>query len=81
MATLLAPDTSPVAPRVAAYLDRVRGVCLEISGEDLKAAGVPESPAIGRALKETLALKLDGLVAGREEELGAALTLVQGDPS
>ena len=37
---------------------------------------MPESPAIGRALKETLALKLDGFVEGRDEELDTALRLV-----
>jgi tRNA nucleotidyltransferase (CCA-adding enzyme) len=76
-AILLAPSDSAVPRRVAGYLDRVRGVALEIGGEDLKRAGVPESPAIGRALKETLALKLDGFVEGREEELRTALRLVE----
>jgi hypothetical protein len=37
---------------------------------------VKESPAIGRVLKETLALKLDGFVGGRDEELQAALRLL-----
>jgi tRNA nucleotidyltransferase (CCA-adding enzyme) len=62
--------------RVSAYLERVRGVALGISGDDLKAAGVPESPAIGKALKETLALKLDGFVSGRDEELQTALRIL-----
>ena len=51
---------------------------LEIGGDDLLAAGVPESPAIGRALEETLRRKLDGEVAGRDEELRAALELAEG---
>ena len=42
---------------------------LEIDGDDLLAAGVPEGPALGRALEETLRRKLDGLVSGRDEEL------------
>ena len=37
-------------------------VRLEISGADLLAAGIPEGPAIGAALEETLRRKLDGLV-------------------
>jgi tRNA nucleotidyltransferase (CCA-adding enzyme) len=53
----------------------LRGVRLEISGDDLLAAGVPEGPAIGRALEETLRRKLDGLVSGRDEELETALQL------
>jgi tRNA nucleotidyltransferase (CCA-adding enzyme) len=55
-------------------LSRVR---LEIGGEDLLAAGVPEGPAIGRALRETLRRKLDGLVEGREHELRTALELAR----
>jgi tRNA nucleotidyltransferase (CCA-adding enzyme) len=56
--------------RFATELGRVR---LEISGDDLIAAGIPEGPAIGRALEETLRRKLDGELAGREAELQAAL--------
>jgi tRNA nucleotidyltransferase (CCA-adding enzyme) len=53
-------------------------VRLEISGDDLLAEGVPEGPALGRALDETLARKLDGLVRGREQELETALLLAKG---
>jgi hypothetical protein len=62
--------------RARAYVELVRGAKLEITGDDLKQAGAVESPAIGRALKETLALKLDGFVEGRDEELQAALRLL-----
>ena len=50
---------------------------LEIGGADLLAAGVPEGPAIGRALEETLRRKLDGLVPDRDEELRTALELAR----
>ena len=46
---------------------------LEIDGADLLAAGVPEGPAIGRALRAALAAKLDGRASGREGELAEAL--------
>jgi tRNA nucleotidyltransferase (CCA-adding enzyme) len=52
-------------------------VALEIGGSDLLAAGIPEGPAIGRALEETLRRKLDGLVSGRESELDTALELAR----
>jgi tRNA nucleotidyltransferase (CCA-adding enzyme) len=52
-------------------------VGLEINGSDLLAAGVPEGPAIGQALEETLRRKLDGLVRGREDELRTALELAR----
>ena len=53
------------------------GVRLEIGGADLLAAGVPEGPAVGRALDETLRRKLDGLVQGRDDELRTALELAR----
>ncbi len=55
------------------YLAEWRSVALEIDGEDLIAAGVPQGPAIGRGLAEALRRKLDGEIAGREEELAVAL--------
>ncbi len=57
-------------------LSRVR---LEITGDDLLEAGVPEGPALGRALEGTLDRKLDGLVSGRDEELRIALSLAAED--
>jgi tRNA nucleotidyltransferase (CCA-adding enzyme) len=59
------------------WVTDLRHVGLEISGEDLLAAGVPEGPAMGRALEETLRRKLDGLVTGRDEELETALQLAR----
>lgn len=55
------------------YLGRWSQVRLEISGDDLLAAGVPSGPAIGVGLREALRRKLDGEVRRREEELAAAL--------
>jgi tRNA nucleotidyltransferase (CCA-adding enzyme) len=61
----------------AAWLDRYllewRSVRLEIDGRDLIEAGVPQGPALGRGLAEALRRKLDGEIAGRDEELAAAL--------
>jgi tRNA nucleotidyltransferase (CCA-adding enzyme) len=68
---------APAEP-VLDFVSRLRGARLEITGEDLLAAGLPESPALGRALAETLALKLDGEVAGREEELRLAVEIARG---
>lgn len=55
------------------YMGVWREVELEIDGADLVAAGVPEGPAVGRGLAAALRLKLDGKVAGREQELAAAI--------
>ena len=59
---------------VRAYLDALRHVRLSITGSDLRAAGVPEGPEIGRRLRVALAARLDGEAPpGREGELAAAL--------
>jgi tRNA nucleotidyltransferase (CCA-adding enzyme) len=75
MALLLA-QSAEAEERVRGYLERIRDIELEITGDDLREAGVPESPELGRALKQTLSLKLDGFVSSKEEELETALRLV-----
>jgi tRNA nucleotidyltransferase (CCA-adding enzyme) len=55
------------------WIDDLRHVRLEITGDDLLAAGIPEGPEIGRRLQRALDRKLDGRAGGREEELTAAL--------
>jgi len=60
---------------VLRWVTELREVKLEITGDDLLAAGVPEGPVLGRALEETLRRKLDGLISGRDEELQTALEL------
>jgi tRNA nucleotidyltransferase (CCA-adding enzyme) len=59
------------------YVSEWRSVVLEIGGEDLLKAGVPEGPAIGRGLEEALRSKLDGEISGRDEELAVALEAVR----
>jgi len=60
------------------YLLEWRPVALEIDGEDLIAAGVPEGPAVGRGLAAALRGKLDGEVSGREAELRTAIEAAGG---
>ena len=52
------------------YLAEWRDVGLEIDGDDLIAAGIPEGPAIGRGLDAALRRKLDGEIDGRERGAG-----------
>jgi tRNA nucleotidyltransferase (CCA-adding enzyme) len=61
------------------YLAEWRGVALEIDGEDLVRAGIPEGPAVGRGLQAALRAKLDGEISGREQELATALGAARGD--
>jgi tRNA nucleotidyltransferase (CCA-adding enzyme) len=67
---------APAGP-ILGFLSDLRDVHLEITGDDLVAAGVPQGPAVGRALDEVLRLKLDGEVAGRDEELRTALEIAR----
>lgn len=55
------------------YLTAWSRVKLEIDGNDLIAAGIPQGPAIGRGLRAARQRKLEGEVSGREEELTAAV--------
>jgi tRNA nucleotidyltransferase (CCA-adding enzyme) len=59
------------------WVTDLSSVRLDITGDDLLAAGVAEGPAVGRALEETLDRKLDGLVSGHDEELQAALAVAR----
>ncbi len=56
------------------WLEELRHVALQITGDDLLAEGVPAGPQIGRRLEHALRRKLDGeLPDRREAELSAAL--------
>ncbi|MDX6608617.1 MAG: hypothetical protein QOF85_542 [Solirubrobacterales bacterium] len=67
----------------AEWLDRYvaewRDVSLEIDGSDLLQAGLEQGPALGRGLEEALRRKLDGEIAGRDEELAVALEAARSD--
>jgi tRNA nucleotidyltransferase (CCA-adding enzyme) len=74
------PEQQVIARAMGAeWLDRYllewSRITLEIDGEDLIAAGVPQGPDIGRGLAAALDRKLDGELSGRDEELAAALTV------
>jgi tRNA nucleotidyltransferase (CCA-adding enzyme) len=75
LAGALGARLSPSAAVAAeAWFHELRGVCLQINGDDLIAAGIPSGPEIGDRLARTLAHKLDGeLDDGRDAELHAAL--------
>ena len=61
------------------YAAKWRHVHLEITGEDLIAAGIPEGPAIGHGLEAAISGKLDGELSGRDEELRIALAAARGE--
>ncbi len=58
------------------YFRRLRGVRLELTGTDLAALGVEESPRVGEILGELRRRKLNGELEGRDAELEAARELI-----
>jgi tRNA nucleotidyltransferase (CCA-adding enzyme) len=64
---------SRAAAAIRRWLSELRHVRLQITGDDLLAAGIPAGPEIGRRLELALRRKLDGeLTDDREAELNAA---------
>lgn len=73
---LAGADGAPQAAR--RWLGELRGVTLEIGGDDLIAAGMRAGPHLGARLAAVLDRRLDGeLPPGREAELAAALADTQ----
>ena len=67
-----AATAPPLARRRILAASQSPGARLEIGGRDLVAAGVPEGPAIGRALSATRTARRKGAIR-REDELAFAL--------
>ena len=66
----------PARSRIERYFADFRKVGLEISGDDLAALGLQESPRVGAILEELLRRKLNGELDGRESEIEAAKELI-----
>lgn len=56
-----------------AWLSELRRVRLEIDGDDLLAAGIPQGEAVGRALAAALRARLDGEAPDRDAQLAVAI--------
>ena len=82
LADRFAPDAPLLAlamedrPELRDYFTRLHDVRLEISGADLAALGLGESPRVGEVLGEIRRRKLNGELDGRESELEAARELL-----
>jgi tRNA nucleotidyltransferase (CCA-adding enzyme) len=62
--------------RLREYFERLRGVRLELDGDDLAALGLGESPRVGEVLAELRRQKLNGKLDSRAAELAAARDLI-----
>jgi tRNA nucleotidyltransferase (CCA-adding enzyme) len=54
---------------ISLYLTHLRNVKVMLTGDDLKALGIPPGPQYRKLLAELLDAKLDGVVRNREEEI------------
>ena len=76
-ALVLAADGGPGARPAELYLDRLRGIRLEIDGTVLRdELGLAQSPRVGEVLAELLRRKRNGQLADRGSEIAAARELV-----
>ena len=57
---------------ISLYLTHLRNIKVMLTGDDLKALGIPPGPLYRKLLAELLDAKLDGLVRNREEEIDFA---------
>jgi len=62
----------PRRDQLIKYIEKIRFVKPELTGDDLIAAGIPEGPAMGQLLDIVRRAKLDGQVGSKQEELDLA---------
>ncbi len=79
LAAMALDATGASAGRLGRYLDVSRHVRLEIGGRDLLALGFTPAPRMGDVLRSVLRLKLNGVLAGRDQELAAAARLKEDE--
>ena len=72
LAAIVVDPSDTVSERAARYLRETRHTRLAIAGQDLIALGFASSPQLGEVMRGLLHLKLNGVIAGREQELEAA---------
>jgi len=77
---LLALAESPVVwARVQQYLTDLVHVPVPLTGDELKALGVPRGPAFARIVARLRALRLDGDIRTRDDAVDAAKRLLAGE--
>ena len=65
-------DSPTISRRVDKFIQELKFVKLQITGDDLKEMGFGEGKAVGRILEDILLKKLDGKIKNHREEIFAA---------
>lgn len=81
VAAMVLDDSGAAEERLARYLRVTRAVRLAVTGSDLIALGFSPSPQMGDVLRSLLHLKVNGVIAGREQELEAARRMLYAGTS
>jgi len=68
----------PRRDQLTKYIEKIRFVKPELTGDDLIAAGIPEGPVMGQLLDIVRRAKLDGQVGSKQEELDLAKSRLPG---
>ena len=67
--------------QISTFVTQLSNVKTSITGNDLQRLGVPKGPAYRAILDKVLDARLDGVVAGRDDELALAASLLAKTPS
>ncbi len=69
---LMSKSNEDARKLISHYLTRLRGVKLDITGDDLVELGIAQGPIFSEIFRRVLMAKLDGLVESKEEQLEMA---------
>ncbi|MEE8047105.1 MAG: hypothetical protein V3T49_09700, partial [Dehalococcoidia bacterium] len=68
----------PRRDRLMEYIDKIRFVKPDLTGDDLIEVGIPQGPIIGQLIDVVRRAKLDGVVNSKQEELELAKSRLPG---
>ena len=62
--------SEPVKQAVSIYLSRIADITIAVTGEDLKALGIPEGPVYREIMEQLLSGRIEGKLESRADEIG-----------
>jgi tRNA nucleotidyltransferase (CCA-adding enzyme) len=77
-AYILAGPPLPRRDKLVEYVEKIRFIKPEITGDDLLEIGIPQGPIIGQLIDIVRRAKLDGKVSTKQEEIDLAKSRLPG---